>query len=88
MSREQSARWLAEKLREARVTSGLSQSAIAERLHKPQSYVSRCESGARRIDIFDLMEFARVYQKPLMFFIPRQEIREIQYANQNADKLS
>lgn len=73
MSREQSARWLAEKLREARVTSGLSQSEIAEQLHKPQSYISRCESGARRIDIFELQEFARVYCKPLAFFIQTEK---------------
>lgn len=69
MLRNIHARWLAEKLREARLASGQSQSEIAERLRKPQSYISRCESGARRIDIFELQEFARVYRKPLLFFI-------------------
>lgn len=74
MSRKPHARWLAEKLRDARIASGLSQSESAERLAKPQSYISRCESGARRIDIFELQEFARVYRKPLTFFIQTRDI--------------
>jgi transcriptional regulator with XRE-family HTH domain len=60
---------LARKLRDVRVSSGFSQNQIAMRLHRPQSYISRCESGARRIDIFELQEFARVYGKPLTFFV-------------------
>jgi len=62
-------RLLALKLREARRAAGLSQMESAERLQKPQSYVSRCESGTRRIDVFELQEFARVYRKPLVFFV-------------------
>ena len=69
MSNKNRARLLAEKLRDVRVASGFSQNEIASRLHKPQSYISRCESGTRRIDIFELQEFARVYEKPLTFFI-------------------
>ena len=69
MSRRNRARHLAEKLRAVRLASGLSQSEIAQRLHRPQSYISRCESGARRIDIFELQEFARAYGKPLLFFV-------------------
>lgn len=69
MSNKNRARLLAEKLRDVRASSGLSQVEIASRLHKPQSYISRCESGTRRIDIFELQEFARVYGKPLTFFV-------------------
>ncbi len=69
MSNKNRARLLAEKLRDVRVASGLSQNEIASRLHKPQSYISRCESGTRRIDIFELQEFARVYGKPLTYFV-------------------
>lgn len=60
---------LAKRLREARVASGLSQSEAAEKLKKPQSFVSRCESGTRRIDVFELIEFARLYRKSLAFFL-------------------
>lgn len=68
MSNKNQARLLAEKLRNVRVAAGLSQNEIASRMHKPQSYISRCESGVRRIDVFELHEFARVYEKPLTFF--------------------
>lgn len=69
MESKDRARNLAMKLREARRRAGLSQIESAARLHKPQSYVSRCESGARRIDIFELEAFAQVYGKPLTFFV-------------------
>jgi transcriptional regulator with XRE-family HTH domain len=68
------ARMLASKLRQARRAARLSQMQSAERLRKPQSYVSRCEAGRRRIDIFELQEFARVYQKPLTFFVENLSI--------------
>ncbi len=61
--------WLAQKLRQSRLSVGLSQTAAAARLHRPQSYISRCEAGLRRIDIFELAEFAHVYQKPLTYFV-------------------
>jgi transcriptional regulator with XRE-family HTH domain len=41
---------------EARRESGLSQEAIAEKLGRPQSYVSKCESGTRRLDVIEFLE--------------------------------
>jgi transcriptional regulator with XRE-family HTH domain len=49
------------RLRRARVDAGLSQTAVARQLGKPQSYVSKCESGERRVDVIELLAFARVY---------------------------
>jgi transcriptional regulator with XRE-family HTH domain len=69
MTKRNRTRQLAEKLRAARIGSGLSQRETAQCLDRPQSYISRCESGARRIDVFELEEFARVYGKPLLFFV-------------------
>jgi transcriptional regulator with XRE-family HTH domain len=40
----------------ARRESGLSQEAVAERLGRPQSYVSKCESGTRRLDVIEFLE--------------------------------
>ncbi len=74
MKHDQRLQMLANKLRDTRITAGLSQNEIGARLHKPQSYISRCESGARRIDIFELQEFARVYQKPLTFFVENPSV--------------
>jgi len=57
------------KLRKARTEAGLTQKQVAELLQKPQSYVSKSESGERRIDVVELTEFARIYNKPLDYFV-------------------
>ena len=36
---------------QARKTAGLTQVELAERLRKPQSYVSKFERGERRLDV-------------------------------------
>ena len=56
------------KLKKAREDKGLTQIQVAKKLRKKQSYVSKCESGERRVDIGELKEFSRVYGKPLTYF--------------------
>lgn len=56
-------------LKAARLEAKLTQKAVAARLKVPQSYISKCESGERRVDIIELLEFARIYQKPLAYFV-------------------
>ena len=58
-----------ERLLQARKERGLTQSDVAKALHKPQSYVTKCESGERRIDIIELSDFAHLYRKPLEYFM-------------------
>jgi ribosome-binding protein aMBF1 (putative translation factor) len=41
---------------EARRKSGLSQEDVADKLGRPQSYISKCESGARRMDVIEFIE--------------------------------
>jgi len=43
-------------LADARQQKGLTQAEIAARLRKPQSYVSKYESGERRIDIIEFLD--------------------------------
>jgi transcriptional regulator with XRE-family HTH domain len=58
-----------ERLRAAREQAGLTQLAVARKLARPQSFVSKCESGERRVDVIELQEFARLYNQPISFFV-------------------
>ena len=58
-----------ERLQSARREAGLTQVAVAEAFGKPQSFVSKCESGERRIDVVELGAFANLYDKPLAYFV-------------------
>ena len=56
-------------LRKARMDAGLTQKQVAKELKKPQSYVSKVESGERRVDVVELKDFSRIYKKPITAFI-------------------
>lgn len=51
---------LQQMLVEARRKSGLSQQEVADRLGRPQTYVSKCELGTRRMDVVEFLEMAEV----------------------------
>lgn len=57
------------QLRNARMASGLTQKEVAKLISKPQPYISKCESGERRLDVTELNKFAKIYKKPLTFFV-------------------
>jgi len=57
------------RLRQARVDAGLTQEEAARRLGKPQSFVSKCDSGERRVDVVELGRFADLYGKEVEFFL-------------------
>jgi transcriptional regulator with XRE-family HTH domain len=46
-------------LREHRLAQGTTQTVLAERLHRPQQFVSKYESGERRLDVVEFMDVAR-----------------------------
>lgn len=51
---------LQKMLIDARKRAGLTQAQLAEELGKSQSFVAKCENGERRIDVIELLEWARV----------------------------
>lgn len=57
------------RLKEARFSVGLKQNEVANKLGKPQSYVSKIERGERRVDIAELKSFAQIYKKSIDYFL-------------------
>ena len=57
-----------ERLRQARLDSGLTQAQAGKLIRRDQTFISKCESGERRVDFIELRELAKIYNKPLEFF--------------------
>jgi transcriptional regulator with XRE-family HTH domain len=57
------------RLRQAREEAGLLQREVGRQLGRPQSFVSKVESGERRLDPIELVRFATLYGKPLAWFV-------------------
>jgi transcriptional regulator with XRE-family HTH domain len=64
-----------ELLREERKRAGLRQSDLAERLGQPQSFVSKYESGERRLDIAELYDVCAALGITLQEFVRLLERR-------------
>lgn len=61
-------------LQNCRVAKGLTQEQVALRLKRPQSFVSKYESGERRLDIIEFLEVLRVLEiEPISFLNEFQE---------------
>ena len=60
-------------LRAIRKESGLSQQELAARLDKPQSFVSKYESGERRLDILEILQICRTLEVSFAVFAQRLE---------------
>ena len=60
---------LLESLRQARLDAGLKQDQVAKKLQRHQSFVSKIESGERRIDVVELAQLCRLYRRDLASFI-------------------
>jgi len=56
---------------EERRKSGLSQQEVADRLGRPQTYVSKCERGTRRMDVIEFLEISDVVGFDPMVFIKK-----------------
>jgi transcriptional regulator with XRE-family HTH domain len=60
---------ITQKLLKARKEAGFKQFEVAQKIGKPQSYVSKIEKGERRIDAVELKILAKIYNKKITYFI-------------------
>jgi len=60
-------------LRQVRTDAGFTQWELARKLERPQSFVSKYETGERRLDVLELREVCRVLDLSLPDFIARLE---------------
>jgi transcriptional regulator with XRE-family HTH domain len=58
-----------ERMTKARLDAGLRQIDVAKKMKRPQSYISRVESGEYRLDIMEVKKFAQLYNKDINYFI-------------------
>lgn len=60
-------------LREMRIKAGLTQSELATRIGKDQTFVSKYESGERRLDVLELREICQAIGISLEGFVRKLE---------------
>lgn len=60
-----------ERLRRARRDAHLTQVEVTSALGKAQSWLSKCETGQRRVDAIELVHLARLYGKTLDWFLAK-----------------
>lgn len=60
-------------LKTTRENAGLTQAALAAKLKRPQSFVSKYESGERRLDLIELRQICGALKIPLVDFVKRFE---------------
>lgn len=61
-------------LREVREEAGLTQGEVGKKFGSYASFVSKVESGERRLDIIELADFCKLYGIPLAVFLSRAGI--------------
>lgn len=66
-------RKLQDLLRQVRLGAGLRQRDLAERLGQPQSFVSKYESGERRLDLLEIRQICLAAGVSLTDFVERLE---------------
>lgn len=62
-----------EMLVDARLKSGLTQMQLAQKINKPQSYVSKYERGERRLDFTEFIEVVIAFKMNINVFIERYQ---------------
>lgn len=59
---------LGDRLQKARKSNKLTQKTVAEKLGTSQKRISDIEAGNCKHSAFDLLQFSKIYQKPISYF--------------------
>ena len=62
---------LLDALKQARLEAGLTQTDVGRKFGSHASFVCKCESGERRIDVIELAFFCKLYGVSLFDFLKR-----------------
>ena len=58
-----------ERLILAREEAGLTQREVSARMGMAHSFLSKCETGERRVDVMEFLQLAKLYGKSLDYFL-------------------
>jgi transcriptional regulator with XRE-family HTH domain len=64
---------LGERLRNTRDYLGMSQQHVSDMTGIPRSAISDIERGTRRVDSLELKKLARLYTRPVSYFLDKEE---------------
>lgn len=53
----------------AREEANLTQREVSAKMGVSHSFLSKCETGDRRVDVIEFLQLANLYSKPLAFFL-------------------
>jgi transcriptional regulator with XRE-family HTH domain len=53
----------------AREEANLTQREVSAKMGMSHSFLSKCETGDRRVDVIEFLQLAKLYSKPLAFFL-------------------
>jgi transcriptional regulator with XRE-family HTH domain len=73
------------ELKSMRTQVGITQVEVARRLKKPQSYVSKLESGERSLRVAEVFDYAQALGTPVNDFMGRINVSITNYHRQNKD---
>jgi transcriptional regulator with XRE-family HTH domain len=51
----------------------MTQREVSEALGMSHSFLSKCETGERSVDVIDLLQLAKLYGKSIQSFFPEQQ---------------
>jgi len=69
-------RVLGVRLQDARKAAGLIQQMVADRMQMARTTVVAIEKGERRVSVPELLEFAKLYARPVSEFVSRRTVTE------------